>query len=164
MSIVDQARTVADRLQRHRIYLVLAESCTAGLVAATLARVPGISQWLCGSAVTYRESTKQQWLDVAADDLEQFSAVSEPVARQMAVGVLQRTAEANVAAAVTGHLGPDAPPELDGVVFVGLARRQPDGSIDCAVSRHKLQREQRHERQQEAAELVLGRLADTLEP
>ena len=44
--------------------LVLAESCTGGLAAAALATIPGISRWFCGSAVTYRDQTKIDWLAV----------------------------------------------------------------------------------------------------
>ena len=61
------ARLLADR--RHK--LVLAESCTAGLAAAALGGVPGISNWFCGSAVVYRTETKVAWLGV---DPRSFSA------------------------------------------------------------------------------------------
>ena len=162
MTLAVEAQTVADRLQQKRVRVVFAESCTAGLVAATMATVPGISEWLCGSAVTYREATKQQWLHVTASDLQQFSAVSQPVARQMAIAVLKQTPEADYAASVTGHLGPDAPSNLDGVVFIGVARRSDDGSIACEVTRHELQRQARNDRQEEAAELVLTCLANAL--
>jgi len=121
------AHDLAERLRRTNTRIVFAESCTAGLIAATLSRIPGISEHLCGSAVVYRNGTKTAWLDVSADDLanESIGPVSEDVATAMATGVLEHTPEAHVAAAVTGHLGPDAPVNLDGVIVVGIARRQP---------------------------------------
>jgi len=67
---VGLAKRLADRQRK----IVLAESCTAGLAAALLGECPGISAWFCGSAVTYREATKIQWLDVPTAVLKQFSA------------------------------------------------------------------------------------------
>ncbi|MEK6248081.1 MAG: CinA family protein [Planctomycetales bacterium] len=162
ITLNSQAQIVADLLQQRRARLVLAESCTSGLVAVTLATVPGISEWLCGSAVTYREATKQQWLNVSASDLKQFTSTSDSVARQMAIGVLNHTPEANLAGSVTGHLGPGAPDGFDGVIFVGVANRQEDGTIHCNVERHQLQQQERQDRKQEAANIVLSSLASFL--
>jgi len=149
------AGSLAEALFENSGKVVFAESCTAGLVSASLATVPGISQHLCGSAVTYRERTKQDWLRVSAEDLAEFSAVSEPVTRQMAVGVLENTAEADYSASVTGHLGPDAPADQDGVIFVGIAQRR-EGGIECrCVERVQLEALERTERQREAAAVVL---------
>jgi PncC family amidohydrolase len=159
VQLQQQADELARLLSQRRVRVVFAESCTAGLVSATLARVPGISDWHCGSAVTYRTDTKRQWLDVSAEDLRQFTAVSEPVAAQMAVGVLARTPEADYAASVTGHLGPDAPEELDGVIYIGIAGRAAGKPQNASVCRYQLQSTERVLRQQEAAALTLERLA-----
>jgi PncC family amidohydrolase len=121
------AQNLADLLGRRRLRIVFAESCTAGLVSATLARVPGISEWLCGSAVVYRLDTKHRWLGVPEDLLQNPGPVSREVACAMAAGVLERTPEAELSAAITGHLGPHAPVELDGVIWMAVARRTPLG-------------------------------------
>lgn len=144
-------------LELGRERIVFAESCTAGLVAAALATVPGISQLLCGSMVTYRESCKTAWLGVDAQSLRQFSAVSQQVTDSMAVGVLQKTAEASWSAAVTGYLGPGAPPELDGQVFIAVARREPGRPREKIIvqSAMRLHSSLRRDRQAEAAALVL---------
>ena len=97
-----EALRLVERLAENNVRVVFAESCTGGLVAATLAEVPGVSEFLCGSAVTYREDTKCEWLGVSADDIARHSAVSESVAGQMAIGVLERTPEADLAASITG--------------------------------------------------------------
>jgi PncC family amidohydrolase len=139
--------------------LVFAESCTAGLASATLSEAPGISQWHCGSAVTYRETTKSAWLGVSPEDIAKYNVVSAEVAQQMAAGVLKITPEADFAASITGHLGPDAPPQLDGIVFIGIALRK-RGHV--AAKRCQLTTTQRHQRQCEAAQLVLETCCEAL--
>ncbi|MDZ4684244.1 MAG: nicotinamide-nucleotide amidohydrolase family protein [Planctomycetaceae bacterium] len=123
------AQLVAQQLGARRMRLVLAESCTGGLVAATLARIPGISGWLCGSAVVYRLDTKQQWLGVPTELFHPPGpgVVSREVAEAMARGVLSRTPEAQVAAAITGHLGPNAPADQDGLIWMCVAMQRDDG-------------------------------------
>jgi len=148
------------QLQRNKMKLVLAESCTGGLVAAELAKVPGVSNWFCGSAVTYRE-TKTAWLDVDQASIDRHTAVSVEVATEMVLGVLRRTPEADIAAAITGHLGPLAPDRFDGIVFVALAKRI---DLKSSVSRHQLKTKSRIERQSEAANLVLMQLLNCLVP
>ncbi len=145
--------------------LVLAESCTAGLVAASLGRVPGVSRHLCGSLVTYREASKTSWLGIPPPVLLRHTAVSESVARLMACGALTATPEADLAASITGHLGPDAPPEQDGLIFVGVAERQPDtGDISVVkVRRCRLISNSRLLRQREAALCLLALLLEHLE-
>jgi nicotinamide-nucleotide amidase len=111
--------------------LVCAESCTAGLVAATLAKWPGISSWLCGSLVVYQTDIKHQWLGIEPDLLNDPSIgpVSKPVTGLLSIKALEKTPQATLSVAVTGHLGPGAPEELDGCVFVALAQRSADGSL-----------------------------------
>ena len=123
MKEYDEAVELARVLDAKRCRIVFAESCTAGLACATLAAVPGISKRLCGAFVTYRDSAKREMLGVPAKDLEIEGAVSVAVARYMAEGALERTPEARIAVSITGHLGPEAPAELDGLAFIGLARR-----------------------------------------
>lgn len=145
--------------------VVFAESCTAGLVAASLAAVPGISQHFCGSMVTYREASKISWLAVNAQLLEERSAVSQPVTDAMALGVLRSTPEATWSAAVTGHLGPGAPPALDGQIFISIARRQATGlpaHLDAQVT-IRLCNSSRRERQAEAAANVLELLRQVMQ-
>ncbi len=119
-------KLLSESLKRQNCRIVFAESCTAGLASATLAETPGVSQWHCGSAVTYRYDTKARWLNVPADLLDKSrgpGAVSEPVARAMALGVLALTPEAAVAAAITGDLGPNPDQAVDGLIWIAVARR-----------------------------------------
>ena len=96
------------RLARKRgIKVAVAESCTAGLLASGLARLPGASDFFVGGIAAYSPQAKQQLLGVRPETIEQDGPVSEAVARQMALGVGERTG-ADAAAAVTCWAGPDA--------------------------------------------------------
>ena len=86
--------------------LATAESCTAGGVAYAVTIQPGSSAWFDRGFVTYSNESKMQQLGVSASYLRDFGAVSEPVARQMALGALTHSA-AQIAVAVTGIAGPD---------------------------------------------------------
>lgn len=119
-----RAEGLARELETARIHLVLAESCTAGLVAGVLGGVPGISRWLCGSAVVYQEETKQNWLAVPRALISQWGTVAAPVSEILAQNVLDRTPQADMAVAVTGHLGPNAPANLDGLVYIAILFRK----------------------------------------
>ncbi len=110
-----------DLLRKHSQRIVFAESCTAGLIAASLGQIPGISEWLAGSAVVYQIETKAEWLDVDRQDLVDLGPVSRLVSEQMARGVLAKTPHATLAASVTGHLGPNAPEDQDGVAWSSVA-------------------------------------------
>lgn len=145
------ALNLATGLREKGLKIVFAESCTAGLVSATLARIPGISAHHCGSAVVYRLETKHRWLGVGNDILKNPGPVSREVAEAMAEGVLKITPEAEIAASITGHLGPNAPADQDGLVWIALARR----TGPTSARSHWLQSVDRVTRQQEAAQVLL---------
>lgn len=170
--LADLVQDVADLLSYFKARIVFAESCTAGLVSASLARVAGISDFHCGSAVVYRYETKTQWLGVSKAMLIDPGPVSEEVARAMAVGVLERTSEAELAAAITGHLGPNAPHSQDGLIYIGIATKTAK-EPEVAVFRHVLPAEMiglaearaaslREWRQWKAVEHVLTHVRDCL--
>jgi PncC family amidohydrolase len=168
MSIRSAACRIAKLLSACGQKVVFAESCTGGLVSGALTAVPGISNYHCGGVVVYRNETKQAYLGIPADVLRRPGAVSEKVARLIAAAVLVKTPEADIGVSVTGHLGPHAPPALDGRVFVGLAARGPsDGEPALpAISVHQLQcnvADSRLKRQRWAVEQVLNLLGAYLE-
>lgn len=167
-------RLAALLLERKR-KIVFAESCTAGLASAALARIPGISACHCGSAVVYRIETKAEWLGIPRDLLDNSGPVSAAVAVEMAAGVLARTPEADCAASVTGHLGPGAPEGEDGLVYIATAVRAAHAEARPAttVHEHRLASDLpgqprsdeplRVRRQGAAAALVLQTAADALD-
>lgn len=121
--LMQAANEVKAALALHGEKLVLTESCTGGLVATLLSSLPGISDYFCGSAVVYRWDTKMKWLGVQPETLEKYTDVSCETAKEMAIGVLKQTPEAALAASITGHLGPNAPPHQDGLICIGVAHR-----------------------------------------
>ena len=86
--------------------MAAAESCTGGLIAAVCTDMAGSSDWFDRGWVTYSNAAKTQSLGVFPGLISQYGAVSEPVARAMAVGARER-AGVQVTVAVTGVAGPD---------------------------------------------------------
>lgn len=112
-------------LRESRKRIVLAESCTGGAIAASFTMVPGVSEVFCGSMVVYRNDSKTQWLGLDAGLLAnpEIGPVSPQASELLARQLLECTPEADVALAVTGHLGPDAPGHLNRRIFVALLQR-----------------------------------------
>ena len=163
MTITIEAERLAGILLRQSTRIVFAESCTAGLATALLAGVPGISKSLCGSFVTYQDTCKQAWLDVPEDLIKTHTAVSAEVSWAMAQAALEHTESAEISAAITGHLGPDAPTDRDGVCFIALARRR-NQDIDVVYEKRiTLAPPGRVERQAAASRQLLLALADYLD-
>jgi PncC family amidohydrolase len=164
--LTDLARRIATAAIERGVKIVLAESCTAGLAAHALSRIPGASQWLCGSAVVYRDETKTAWLGLAPAALADptIGPVSRQTAAAMCSGVLQLTPEADLAISVTGHLGPNAPPALDGLVYIGSQWRHGGAPIvsehhfPATIAQHSRDKSARDYRQSAAAETALTRL------
>lgn len=109
--------------------VVVAESCTGGLVAAALTEVPGSSDVFRAAYVTYSNESKIDMLGVSSDVLETFGAVSIAVAWAMAQGALARS-DADVAVAITGIAGPHGGTDKKpvGTVVFARARRGADPS------------------------------------
>jgi nicotinamide-nucleotide amidase len=99
------AEVVLELCAAHGDTIAVAESCTGGLLAARLTEVPGSSSVVLGGVIAYANSVKEQELGVAADDIVEHGAVSEPVAVQMARGVRGMTG-ATIGVGITGVAGP----------------------------------------------------------
>ena len=119
------ARAVALALIGRGWRIALAESCTGGLVCATLTDLAGSSDWLECGYITYSNAAKSECLDVPVETLESFGAVSEPVAKAMAEGAL-RNANVNAAISITGIAGPTggSPEKPVGTVCFGWAIKE----------------------------------------
>lgn len=101
----ENLKSVLRYLREHKLKLVTAESCTAGLIASTLAEAPGSGDWLECAFVTYSPQAKMHCLGVQQGSIDRYGLTSEEVAREMAEGAL-RASRANVALADTGLAGP----------------------------------------------------------
>ena len=99
------AAAVADLLVKNGWLLATAESCTGGMIAAACTDLAGSSNWFERGFVTYSNAAKTELLGVDAAWIEQHGAVSETVARAMALGAIAHS-KAQVSVAVTGVAGP----------------------------------------------------------
>ena len=102
---IDMAEVVLDACRTRRMTIAVAESCTGGLLGARLTSIPGSSDVVLGGVIAYGNKVKRDMLGVSDDELREHGAVSEPVARQMAAGVRERTG-ADIGMAITGVAGP----------------------------------------------------------
>jgi len=100
------AQELVEKLKSLSFTLVLAESCTAGLVSGFLANIPGASGVLWGSFVCYTKDAKISMLGLDNNALLVHGLVSKETAVSMAVGALSKSG-ADIAASVTGLAGPD---------------------------------------------------------
>jgi nicotinamide-nucleotide amidase len=100
------AADLGRRLVEQGLTLATAESCTGGWVAKVVTDIPGSSGWFDRGFVTYADAAKIDMLGVSATTLETQGAVSEAVAREMALGALAQSC-ARVAVAISGIAGPE---------------------------------------------------------
>jgi nicotinamide-nucleotide amidase len=102
--------------------LALAESCTGGFLADQITNVPGASKVFVAGYVTYSNEEKIRALGVSRESIENFGAVSEQVATEMAKGLRTRTG-ATHGIATTGIAGPTggSPEKPVGTAFIGLS-------------------------------------------
>ena len=114
--------------------LVSAESCTGGWIGKAVTDIGGSSGWYLGGVISYSNVLKERLLGVRHATLQDNGAVSEPVARQMAIGALE-TLGGHIAVAVTGIAGPNggAPGKPVGTVWFGWAWYH-EGEIETRVA------------------------------
>ncbi|MCR4994212.1 MAG: CinA family protein [Bacteroidales bacterium] len=118
------SREISEYLWREEKTLSTAESCTAGLVAASIAALPGASNYFRGAIVAYVNELKTQLLGVSEEMLQEKGAVSEDVARAMVSGALERL-HTDYAIAVTGYAGPGGGPEAPvGTIYVAVGKAE----------------------------------------
>ncbi|MGF6375512.1 nicotinamide-nucleotide amidase [Clostridiales Family XIII bacterium PM5-7] len=114
------AEVVGKKLIERNISISACESCTGGLFAEQLTRVPGVSKVFNRSLVTYTPEAKIQELGVAQDTLNQFTAESSQVAKEMVEGLKKKT-RSRMCISVTGIAGPEDQSEERpaGLIYIG---------------------------------------------
>lgn len=114
---------VVKMLEQKKETIAAAESCTGGLLAARLINVPGASNVLNESFITYSNEAKIKYLGVKEETLKEHGAVSEETAREMAEGVL-KTSGADIGVGITGLAGPggETGTKKPGLVYIGVCR------------------------------------------
>ena len=123
-SITQLAAAVLEECRSRDLHLSTAESCTGGLITGCLTGIAGSSDVVDRGFVTYTNNAKQEMIDVPASLIERHGAVSEEVARAMAVGVLANSRSC-LAVSVTGIAGPGggSAEKPVGLVHIAAARR-----------------------------------------
>jgi nicotinamide-nucleotide amidase len=115
------AAALLERAIARGVMITCAESCTGGMVAAALTDLPGSSAMFDRGFVTYTNDAKIDLLGVSPEALDQFGAVSEQVAREMAHGALAHS-KADIAVSITGIAGP------------GGSEHKPEGRVCFAIA------------------------------
>lgn len=124
LPLTEAAEAAVRALKEAAFTLATAESCTGGLIAESVTRIPGASDVFGFGWVTYANEAKQSQLGVPAATLERFGAVSRETVEVMAEGARQR-ADADLAVAVSGIAGPGGgtPDKPVGTVWIAWAAR-----------------------------------------
>ena len=162
MNSIDYAKTLAQLLLTKGWKLALAESCTGGLVCATLTELPGSSDWFERGYITYSNQAKTECLGVPEELLQTDGAVSESVAKAMAQGA-QINAGVDLAVSITGIAGPSGGSEVKpvGTVCFGWAIKNVAGE-NITTCQTKLFSGDRQSIRQQATEHALAGLLQIL--
>ena len=136
--LVNKASEVVEANRKLGRRIVVAESCTGGLVSAALTEIPGSSEVFEAGYVTYSNAAKIDDLHVSEEVVETFGAVSVATAWAMARGALQSSHEADVAVAITGIAGPGGGTLSKPVGTVVFARAERDADPAQIVADQKL--------------------------
>jgi len=159
-SLLELSADLGQALQAQGWQLALAESCTGGMIAESVTAIAGSSAWFDRGFVTYSNAAKIDMLAVPERLIAEHGAVSEPVARAMAMGALQRS-QANISGAVTGIAGPGGGSALKpvGTVCFAWAMRDVENQGNQIVieTRH-FEGDRTQVRQQAASHLLTGLL------
>lgn len=156
---MEMLEKIVQYLIDNELKLATAESCTAGLIVSELSRIPGAGQAIdCGLAV-YSPESKNRYLKVSFDTIDECGLTSEAVALEMALGALNNN-NADIAVANTGLAGPaggdDGTPV--GTVCLAWALRLDDQTFSYSETRHFAG--DRNEVRLAAAHYALERLPD----
>ena len=113
--------TLSELLINKSLTISVAESCTGGLIGHLITSIPGSSAYFMGGITSYSNQAKCDLLGVSPDTLEQYGAVSDQTAKEMAMGVKERF-KSDIGISVTGIAGPDGGSieKPVGTVFMGF--------------------------------------------
>jgi len=127
-TLIEQATALLELCRRKKLTIATAESCTGGLIAATLTEIPGSSDVIERGFVTYSNEAKQAMLSVPAATIEKYGAVSRETAEAMVAGALKHS-PAQLVVSVTGVAGPSGGSTEKPVGLVHLAAASKRGAL-----------------------------------
>ncbi|HKN61532.1 MAG TPA: competence/damage-inducible protein A, partial [Candidatus Acidoferrales bacterium] len=131
-SAVSLEEVIAGILTANRATIAAAESCTGGLLAERLTRIPGSSNYFLGGAVCYSNELKTAWADVPAELIQAKGAVSSEVAIALAEGIRRRVGS-TLGVGITGIAGPAGGSEEKPVGTVHIALASSEGVKERVV-------------------------------
>ena len=151
------AKSLVESLSAQKKSLAAAESCTGGMIADCLVRVPGASKVFWGSFVCYTEDAKVKMLGVPPELIKEFGVVSRETALAMAEGALKKSG-ASWAVSVTGFAGPAADDyNPAGTVWIAVAGERSEArGFHFGGSRNQV----REQAATAALDMVLKRVKD----
>ncbi len=158
-STFDIAQQIIEQATAKKFMIVLAESCTGGLIAAALTDVAGSSEVIERGLVTYSNQAKMDLLNVPEVTLVEYGAVSAETARAMAVGALTNARRAELALSVTGIAGPGggSSEKPVGLVYFAVMRRDQIAHDEHHVFQGN-RREVRHSALEVGLNIILNQL------
>ena len=123
MELLERIEIIIKRFTEKNILVAIAESCTGGYISHMITNIPGASNVFERGVISYGNQAKIDILNVDPETIENFGAVSEEVAKQMAYGVRIMSRPCNLGIGVTGIAGPSgATPEKPvGLVYIGFS-------------------------------------------
>lgn len=118
-------KKIADLLITNNKWVSTGESCTGGLISSLLTDVSGSSAFIKSNFVTYANEAKSKYIFVSEQTLKEFGAVSENVAKEMALGLIKQC-HSDFALGITGIAGPTGGSKQKpvGLAYVGIANNE----------------------------------------
>lgn len=152
------AQELVTYLREKKLSICTAESCTGGLIAASIVDIPGASEIFEEGYITYSDFAKMKILGVSSDTIRQYSVVSSPVAEEMAEGAAKKS-RADIAVAITGYAGPGAAEDgtVAGTVYIGICYQEHTYSYHLRLDGG------RNEVRRQAADEALALVLETLQ-
>lgn len=118
-------KKVTNYLIDKKLKIAIAESCTGGLIAHTLTNISGSSNYFDSGIVSYSNNAKNELLNVSEKLLEEYGAVSEPIAKEMAENI-RKISKVDIGISTTGIAGPTGGTKKKtiGLVYIGLSTKK----------------------------------------
>ena len=122
---INYEKKIGELLLKNKGVLSTSESCTGGLISSLLTDVSGSSEYIKSNFVTYSNEAKEKYLFVSSETLNNYGAVSEQTAKEMALGLLKQT-NADYALGITGIAGPTGGTKEKpvGLCYLGIANKE----------------------------------------
>jgi|TARA_B100000929_G_scaffold290236_1_gene283183 nicotinamide-nucleotide amidase len=127
--ILQSSERLISEAKKLNIIISTAESCTGGMLASFLTSIPGSSAVFDRGFITYSNSSKIDLLNVNPNTIDNFGAVSDKTAREMALGAVKNS-KANLAASITGVAGPEGGTKVNPVGTVHIATSNSNNIIN----------------------------------